>query len=140
VSLDLLGDLNWFAVIVAAALYFVLGGLWFSRAALGGIWLRSIGWEPKEGEGVSPALFAGSAASALVAAIAVGMLAEAAGAETIWDGIVLGLVVGAGIAGTVLLVTVLFEPRTTQKPAWFGASAGYHFVGLMIAAALLSVW
>jgi hypothetical protein len=34
-SFDTIGDLNWFAVVAAAAIYFLLGGLWYSPVFLG---------------------------------------------------------------------------------------------------------
>lgn len=34
-SFDVLGDVNWLAVIVAAAAYFALGGLWYGQPVFG---------------------------------------------------------------------------------------------------------
>jgi hypothetical protein len=40
-----LGDVNWLAIGIATAAYFLLGGLWFSQLAFGGIWDRAIGFD-----------------------------------------------------------------------------------------------
>jgi hypothetical protein len=44
-SLDLLGQLNWLAVIVGALIYFVLGAIWFAPPVLGRPWMAAIGWD-----------------------------------------------------------------------------------------------
>ncbi len=50
ISLDVLGDLNWLAVIVAAIAYFVLGAIWYAPPVLGNAWMRAGGVEMPEGE------------------------------------------------------------------------------------------
>jgi hypothetical protein len=42
-SFDILDDLNWLAVVVATAVYFVLAGLWFADPLFGRAWRQSIG-------------------------------------------------------------------------------------------------
>lgn len=139
-SFDLLGDLNWLAVLVAALVYFALGGLWFVPRVFGNIWMRSIGWEPTEEDQPSPAIYLGPLITCLIASIAVAMLAEAAGVDGFGDGLVLGLVTGIGVAGAALLVTGVFDPKKPKPMTWFAVMAGYHLVGLTIAAVIVSVW
>jgi len=45
-SLDVIGNLNWLAVIVGGVIYFALGAVWYSPVLLGRQWQRSIGWDP----------------------------------------------------------------------------------------------
>ncbi len=40
-------DINWIAVLVAAAIAFVLGALWYGPL-FGDAWMRSMGWDPAE--------------------------------------------------------------------------------------------
>jgi hypothetical protein len=68
------------------------------------------------------------------------MLAEASRTDTFGEGIVLGLVTGVGIAGAVLFVTGIFDPKKPEPMTWFGITAGYHLVGLLIASVIVSVW
>jgi hypothetical protein len=139
-KLDVLGDLNWLAVIVAGLAYFALGALWYASAVFGKAWQRSMGWEVQADEQPGPALYIVPLITCLIAAIAVGMLAEATGSDTFGEGIVLGLVTGVGIAGAVLLVTGIFDPKKPEPMTWFGITAGYHLVGLLIASVIVSVW
>jgi hypothetical protein len=136
----LLGDLNWLAVIVATLAYFGLGGLWYMPRVFGDIWTRSIGWDPTGEEGPGVAFYAAPLATCLVASTALALLARAAGADSVGEGLVLGLVAGVGIAGAVLFTTGFFDPKKPQPMVWFGVTAGYHLVGLLIAAMIVSAW
>jgi hypothetical protein len=137
---SVLGDLNWLAVIVAGLAYFALGAAWFAPATFGKAWQRSMGWQMPEGERPGPALYIGPLITCLLAAIAVAMLGQASGTDTFGEGIVLGLVSGIGIAGAVLFVTGVFDPKKPDPMTWFGITAGYHLVGLLIASVIVSVW
>ncbi len=138
-TFDVLGDLNWLAVIVAAIAYFLIGGVWFTPFMFGRPWQRSIGWEPTD-DRPGPAIYLAPLLACLVAAIALAMLANATGTDTFGEGIVLGLVTGIGLVGTVLGVTAVFEPTKPQAGVWFVISAAYHVVGFLIASAILAVW
>jgi Protein of unknown function (DUF1761) len=139
-SFAVLGDLNWLAVFVAAVAYFAFGAVWFAQAVLGKAWQRSSGFEIPKGERPGPEFYIGPLITCLVATIAVAMLAEATGSNTLAEGIVLGVVAGVGISGAVLFVTGVFDPKKPEPLTWFGVAAGYHLVGLVIASAIVSVW
>lgn len=139
-SVELLGELNWLAVAVAALAYFALGGLWFIPRVFGDVWMDAIGWEPADDDQPSPALYLGPLVTCLIATIALAVLARAAGADGVVDGVVLGAVAGVGIAGTALFVTGYFDPKKRRPMTWFVVTGGYHIVGLVIASVIVSVW
>jgi hypothetical protein len=135
-----LGDLNWLAVIVSGLAYYALGAVWFTPATFGKAWQRSIGWEMSAEQRPGASFYIGPLITCLIAAIALGMLAEATGSDTFGEGLVLGLVAGLGIAGTVLFVTGVFDPKKPEPMTWVAISGGYHLVGMVIASIILSVW
>ena len=137
---DALGDLNWLAVSVATLAYYVLGAVWFAEPTFGKAWRRSIGWEMAEGRHLGTAFYVGPLITCLVAAIAVAMFAGATGSDTFTEGIVLGLSAGVGIAGAVLFVVGVLDPVKPQPLTWFGITAGYHLLGLVISSVIVSVW
>ena len=139
-SFEVLGDLNWLAVIVATIVYFALGGVWFANAVLGKAWQRAGGFEIPADQRPGPAYFIGPFITCLITTIAVAMLAKASGTDTVGEGIVLGLVTGVGIATAVLAVGGLFDPQKANPRTWVAISAGYHVVGLLIASVILAVW
>jgi Protein of unknown function (DUF1761) len=139
-SFDVLDDLNWLAVVVAAAAYYVLAGPWFSDQLFGPVWRRSIGWEKQAGERLGPAYYVGPLITCLISVIAVAMLSEATGSDSFAEGLVLGLVVAVGVACAVLFVTGALDPQRPRPIVWFAITAGYHLIGLVIASLLIAVW
>lgn len=138
-SFDVLGDLNWLAVIVAAVAYFALGGIWYAQPVFGRAWARASGIEIPEGEAPGASFYVFPALVCLVATIATAMLAEATGSDSVGNGIVLGLVVGVGYALAVSALGGVFD----QKPnpgAWVAIVGGYHVVGLVIVGIIVSAW
>lgn len=140
-SFDVLSDLNWLAVIVAGIIYYALGALWYAPVVFGRIWQRSIGWDPNQpAPGMTPTAIAIPLVGYLVAAAATGMLAAATGSVDVSGGIVLGIVIGVGYALTLMAVTAAFDPQKPQPWTWFAVAGGYHFVGLLITAVVVSAW
>jgi hypothetical protein len=141
VTLDSIEGLNWLAVVIGAAIYFVLGAAWFAPQLLGRAWMRAIGFDMTKGPPRPVAAsFVVSAAALLVAAVATAMLAQATGSTTLEQGLLLGLTVGIGYALALTAVESAFEPMRPQPWTWFAISGGYNLVGLLIAAVLVSVW
>ena len=140
-SFDVLGDLNWLAVIVGAVIYFALGALWYSPMLFARPWQRSIGWDPdRTPPEMKPTTYVVPFLAYLVMAVAVGMIAAAAGSDTLADGIVLGLVLGIGLSLMHTLVDATFDPNKPQPWTWFAINGSYHALGLLIVAVIVSAW
>lgn len=136
-----LSAINWLAVIVGAAIYFVLGALWYAPFLFGRAWQRSIGWDPtQQPPEMRPATYAVPAVAYLVMAVATALLANAIGADDFGDGILLGLVLGIGLATMHTLVDATFDPNKPQPWTWFAINASYHALGILIVAVLVSIW
>jgi uncharacterized protein DUF1761 len=141
VSFDVLGQLNWLAVVVGAVIYFALGALWYSPMLFARPWQRSIGWDPERTPPeMNPMTYVVPFLAYLVMAVAVGMIAAAAGSDTLADGIVLGLVLGIGLSLMHTLVDAAFDPNKPQPWTWFAINGSYHALGLLIVAVVVSAW
>ena len=138
-SFDVLGELNWLAVIVATVVYFALGALWYAPPVFGNAWMRAAGTVMQEGQRPGPAIYVTPLIAYFIAVIATAMLAQATGSDTFGEGVVLGLIVGVGyaVAGTAVEATFGNRP---QNSVWFLITASYNLVGLLIAAVIVSVW
>jgi hypothetical protein len=137
-SFNVLGDLNWLAVIVAAIAFFVLGGIWYAQPVFGRTWQRAGGVEVPEGQRPGPAFYIIPFIVNLLVTIATAMVAAATGTDTLGEGIVLGVVLGLGYAVALSLFGV-FE----NKPAvgtWLTINAAYQFVGVMLISIIVALW
>jgi uncharacterized protein DUF1761 len=140
VTFDVLGDLNWLAVAVAAIVYFALGAIWYAPPVFGKAWMRASNFQMPEGETPGAAFYIGPFITCLIGTIAVAMITAATGSETVGEGIAVGLVVGLGIAGSALFVTGYFDPQKPEPIVWVAVVTGYHLVGLTLAAVILAIW
>jgi Protein of unknown function (DUF1761) len=140
-TLDLAG-INWLAVIIAAAIYFVLGAAWFApQTPIGRAWMAASGYQsPTTGTSSTNLFYIVPAATSLVAAAATALLAQATGTDSLNEGVVLGLVVGIGYAATIILTTAAFEFSKPRQWTWGLVDASYHVVGLLIAAIVIALW
>ncbi|HEV2950990.1 MAG TPA: DUF1761 domain-containing protein [Actinomycetota bacterium] len=135
-SLELLGQLNWLAVIAGAVIYFVIGAVWFAPPLFGRPWMAAIGWdESRPRPEMNPVSYAGPAIFYLIAAVA-----AARGTDTLVEGIALGFVVGVGYALTVTATDAVFDPNKPRPWTWFGISGAYHVVSLLIVGVLVALW
>ena len=139
-SFDVLGDLNWLAVLVAAIAYFVLGALWYARPVFGRMWAEAGGLEMPEGQRPNPAVFVTPLIGSVLSAIALGIIAALTGTDTFGEGIVLGIVVAVGFAISISMVTAVFEANKPNRMTWGAVNAGYHVVGNIVAAVIVAVW
>lgn len=129
-------QVNFVAVVVAAAAYFALGAVWYSPPVFARPWMRASGVTPGEGQSPAP-LFVLSFAANFLAAAALAFLARASGALSVGDGVILGLSAALGFSLTSLIVTQAFEGRPAALQL---INTGYHVVGIVIAAIIVTVW
>jgi uncharacterized membrane protein len=141
VTFDVLSDLNWLAVLVAALAYFAIGALWYAPPVFGKMWMAAGGMAmPEAGTRPSPAIYLTPLVGSVLSAIALGMLAKATDSETLQQGIALGLVVAIGFAVSITFVTAQFESEKPKPMVWAAITAGYHAVGILVAAIIVASW
>ena len=140
-SFDVLEELNWLAVIVAALAYFVLGAIWYAPPVMGRTWMAAGGMEmPADDQRPGPGIYVVPLAGSLLTAVALGMLAEATGTDTFTEGLVLGIVCAVGFALAIALVTATFESNKPKPMVWGAINAGYHALGIIAAALIIGAW
>ena len=139
-SFELLGDIDWLAVVVATIAYFVIGAIWYARPVFGKAWMAAGGMEVAPGtEGPGAAIFVVPAAGSLLSSIALAMIAVVSATDTFGEGIVLGLVTGIGFALAISMVTATFESTKPKPMVWGAVNAGYHLVGNLVAAVAIAL-
>lgn len=129
-------EINIWAVLVAAASSFLLGGFWYSKSFLGGLWNREAGRGEIPKEGHHPARVFGL--SFLFCVIA-------AAAFAVWIGpsppletaLVKGLVAGSCFVATSFGVNYQFASRSILMLLIDG---GYHTVQFVLYGLVLGLW
>ena len=137
--LQSLATLIWLAVLAATTALYVLGGLWFSPALFGSRWRAGVGFVPPDGWKPGALLYLAPLAGSFVVTLATAILVMITDAHSLADGVYLGLIVGIGYAAAVAGVdaTAPSHPRPGALALIVGA---YWTVGLVMVAAILSVW
>jgi len=140
-TFDVLSDLNWPAVIVAALAYFAIGAVWYAPPVLGRVWMAAGGMAmPEAGTRPSAAIYLTPLVGSVLSAVALAMLAKATGTDSLEEGIALGLVVAIGFAVAISFVTAQFESEKPKPMTWGAVNAGYHVVGNLVAAIIVATW
>lgn len=126
---------NWWAVLLAALGYFILGAVWFTPL-FGRAWDAAIGYDRSQSRGRFPVSyyivpFVGSAISTVVIAVLVGLL-PVAGAV---GGVGVGASVGLAIAAASM--TNSLTPHTPRPYVLGAITGGYHLVGCALAGVLI---
>ncbi len=136
--LEMLGDINYLAVLTATFITMILGALWFSPILFGNKWMKMMGFteeQLKEDGSVKEMII--SVLTSFVEAVVLASLVIMTGADTIFQGIHLGAMIGIGIIAMVNLSNAMFN-RVPIK-LWLIGS-GYRVVYFMINGAILAVW
>lgn len=92
--MEMLGELNWLAIVVVALLAFAIGWPWYGPL-FGKAWLAALGKTADEIQ-PSPKPFIISAVTTLITSFVMAVLIACLGIETWYDGALLGIAVGIG--------------------------------------------
>lgn len=131
-----ISQLNWFAIIVAAFSSFLLGGLWYTSAIFGNVWMEETGMSE---EAVNQSNVAKKFGLAFLASLFISFnLAMFLGTEsTLETGTFYGFLAGFGWVAMSFGINDLFEQRSFKL---FAINAGYHTVCFTIMGAIIGSW
>ena len=135
----MLSEVNFLAVVVAAAAPMVLGAIWYGPL-FGRLWMRAHGHtaerleEMKQGMGRAYGL---SFVCYLVMATVLAVLIGWVGAAVLWTGVWLAFLCWLGFAATIGLTAHLFSDR---RPAAYLLDAAFQLVYLLAMGAILGAW
>lgn len=137
-TLDVFGELNWWAILLATSVYFAIGGPWYSPVMFGKAWAEAMAWESDQDFGMK--IYVTPFITCSIATVATAALVVATGTDTVNEAVTLGLFTSVGLVGPVLLVTGYFDSNKRRPLAWFGIAAGYQMVGLLAATLITALW
>jgi RsiW-degrading membrane proteinase PrsW (M82 family) len=133
-----LQGLNFLAVVVAGAVYFGLGALWYSPLLFANIFMKYRGLTSAEIQGSGQATdYLMALVTDLIAALALAVFLRLANATTFVDGLTVGIVVALGFTATSALKYTIFSGP--HKGLWV-IYTGYQLVGFAIMGVILALW
>jgi hypothetical protein len=134
-----LQGINWLAVIVAGAIYFALGALWYSPFLFANLFMKYRGMtrEQMQTSGGNPLDYGLALVTDLIAAVALAVFVKLAGAAALTDGLAVGIVVASGFAATSTLKYTIFSGP--HKALW-AIYTGYQLVGFAVMGIILALW
>ncbi|MES1216531.1 MAG: DUF1761 domain-containing protein [Bacteroidota bacterium] len=135
----LLSHINWLAVIVASVAYFMIGGLWYSKALFGSKWatLQKIDMnDPNMKKGVAAMMFY-SFLLMLVNVIGLAIFTVRLDLTIISSGVKLGVMAGLFFSVTAVSISFIYERKPT---ALHFITGGYLLAGNIVAAVILAAW
>ena len=128
-------DLNWWAILVATAVAFVLGGIWYGPV-FGKAWLAALGKGAEDLE-PSPTPFVISFFTALLTCIVLAALLKGLAIGTLGGGLALGALVGIGFIATAMASDSAFCRWGMRL---FLIQSGYRVVYSIVMGGILAVW
>jgi hypothetical protein len=135
--LDMTG-LNFWAVLLVWLLNIGLGAYWYSPAGFGRLWSKLSGVDMmKLPKAEANKAIAFVALGALIQAYVLALVVRASNAATLIDGVVVGLVVWAGLTAAPTIGNTLYS-RLGWKFWWLNSS--FFLIVMVVGAAVLAVW
>ena len=140
-NMALLSSINYGALAAATVTFFILGALWFSPLLFGNLWaselrkLNIIIPHPTMTHLIKSMFL--SFCTKTVAAFCMAILVIMTGTLGLWDGMLLGALVGIGFNSTSIASVCIWENRSLTL---FLISSGYATTGMIILSVILSVW
>lgn len=129
--------INWLAVVAAAVVGFVIGGLWYSPLLFGNPWMREAGVTEEHVNGGNKAkIFGSSLVFLLVMSYCLAMF-MAAPDITLQTGAFYGFLTGFGWIFFAIGVVALFEMRSWT---YIFINGGYWVVTMTVMGAILGGW
>lgn len=132
--------INYAAVLVAAIVHFILGGLWYG-VIFASKFVEITGWTPAQLEQIAAqshwSQYAVAFVTSLVLVYILAHFVQYTGAKGAVGGMQTGFWLWLGFVATTQLATVIFEQR---KLGLYVLNVGYQLVACLICGAILAVW
>ncbi len=135
--LDLFGELNWLAVIVATIAWFAFSAIWYSVPPLSKAWASAAKVDTTSDGPPLAVLFIPTLIGYFVTTVVIGLLVAGIGADTLADGVILGIVLGVGFGMVGALVNQVYE---TKGSSYFLINGVNAVIAYAIVGGILAVW
>ena len=134
-----IGSINYLAVVVAIVINMAAGAVWYSPLLFAKPWMAANGLteESIREAGSATRGYVVAVIASIVIAFAIALFAQASGADTPVEGLILGLAAGLGFVATTFAANYIFESRPLKL---YLINAGYPVVSLALIGLLIGAW
>ncbi len=129
--------INYWAVLVAAIVKFVLGAVWYSPVAFLKPWMAATGVTRESMKAAMPKAIIADAVGALIMAWVLAHAVYFAGAHSIAQGAGVGFFNWLGFIAVTMLPATIYENRPIRL---FRINSTYLLIALVIMGAILGAW
>jgi hypothetical protein len=129
-----MAGVNLLVVLVAGIVHFAVGMIWYSPFLFAKMWMELTGVKEMK---PTPIVLVLGILGSIVTAYVLANIVVFAGAKTVLDGVIAGVMVEIGFIATLLLGDMLFEKKPFKL---FVLRNAYNLVALGITGAILAVW
>ena len=129
--------INWWAVVVAAVVKFVLGALWYSPPLFLRPWQHLAGVDDAAMRMRMPLALPTDALGSLIMAVVLVHAVRYAGVRGWGQGAALGFFAWLGFIAVTQVPATIYEGRSWR---FFAINAGYLLVALLLMGAILAAW
>jgi len=135
----MLSELNYLAILVSGAIYWILGGIWYA-AIFSKPYQAALNFSPEvkaQAQKDFPKALAVHFISGLISSVVLAIIVKSAGEDSFVDGMLCGLIMWLGFALTINLNYLMFEKRPTPL---FLINNGFFLIAFAIIGGILAVW
>jgi len=140
-DMNVIYQINYWAVLLASVVYFIIGALWFAPTFLGTMWKRELEAHRVPLLGVSSEkmiLTMGvTFVSCILSAFGLAWLIYITGCATALSGFVLGCIISAFFVVPTVATIFVWENRSINL---FLIDVGYPVIGIIVSAMILTLW
>jgi hypothetical protein len=130
-------EVNWLAVLVAAILRFVIGGVWFAPFAFGPAWGRMVGVDPEAARARMGRAMAVDFVAGFVLAWVLANLLQFLAVNQLVSGARVSFFIWFGFIAMPFLSATMYEGRPLRL---FGITTGFWLVSLVVMGGLIGAW
>lgn len=131
---DVVNEINWLAVALATLAYFILGAIWFTPL-FGKAYDKGTGVKRSPKQKWPAMYYIGPFLSSLAVTVTAAILLYALNVQNMSDAVVLGLVIGIGLAS--ISISNAIAPNMPRPLMYGSVVGGYHLVSVVLVAVIL---
>lgn len=138
---DVFGYINYWAVLVAGIIYWLLGMLWFSPIVVGKSWLEELKKhgikvsKPESKKIIEKSIW--TFALNVLVAFGVAILVNSLGIHTFGGGLSLGLILSICFAAAAMGISYIWESRSVKLSFY---DIFYPFIGILVSSIIIALW